>query len=404
MGIMLSAKIILGIVIIWIFLDYLFGKINHVKKSDRKEYQIRNNCDFEIFYHGADLFENLFRDIKNARKHVHVLFYIVKDDGFSKEFFSILKAKAREGVEVRLLVDRVGSYKISKNIVSDLKAANVQIAFSRVPKFPFLLFSTQVRNHRKISVIDGKVGYVGGFNVGNEYIDLDPKLSPWRDYHLKLTGAIVLDLQKTFLEDWQSAAKLKFHDITAYLPDLTENSQGEMAIQAVSSEGAFVEDLFANRIQNAKKSIFIGTPYFIPSKLLFSELMKALKRGIKITILVPHVSDHPLVKEASFRYLRPLIKAGAEVYQFYNGFYHAKVLFFDEEICDIGTANFDQRSLFFNDEINCFIYDKKSIEVIKKVVHKDLTDAKKLTLLDLNQVSLWTKIKEAAARPVSKFL
>ncbi len=149
-----------------------------------------------------------------------------------------------------------------------------------------------------------------------------------------------MDLQKIFLKDWQKAAKLKFNDTAVYLPDLTETSQGEMAIQAVSSEGAFMEDLFANRIQNAKNSIFIGSPYFIPSKLLFSELMKALKRGIKVTILVPHISDHALVKEASYRYLRPLIKAGAEVYQFYNGFYHAKVLFFDEEICDIGTSQF----------------------------------------------------------------
>jgi cardiolipin synthase A/B len=397
--------LVLIILVIWLNFDYQFGRKQHVANSDPHEYPVGKGDFQRIFSHGPELFEDLFQEIKNAKKHVHVLFYIAKDDKISNEFFSILKEKAREGVEVRLMLDRIGSYKVTKQMAHELKAENIKFAFSHVPKLPFLFYSFNVRNHRKITVIDGEIGYIGGFNVGKEYIDLDPKLSPWRDYHLKLRGQVVHDLQREFLIDWAKASETELIEHKAYYPDFAEPKKGhEISIRVVSSEGAFIEGYLSKLIRGAETSIFIGTPYFIPSSLLFSDLLDALKRGVKLTLLVPLTADHILVKEASYRYLRPLLAAGAEVYQFNNGFYHAKVLFFDEGICDIGTTNFDQRSMFFNYEINCLMYDQSSVQRVKTVVEKDLKDSKKLTLAQLNQVSLWTKTKETIAKPIEKFL
>ncbi|WP_147535017.1 phospholipase D-like domain-containing protein [Bacillus marasmi] len=424
---------LLFVLFILLYIDYKFGRKSHLASSERKEYPVRS-CQLYLFNEGPDLFKDMFQEIKNAKNHIHILFYIGRNDAFSKEFYSLLEVKAREGLEVRLLLDWVGSFRLSKQIIAELEAANVHFAFSHVPKFPFLFYKANVRNHRKIAVIDGKLGYLGGFNVGKEYIDKDPKLSPWRDYHMKLSGDIVCDLQTQFLLDWGKATKATVPMLSRYFPQSGQAvmskpafqdvemsklfeapaesmNEPELAdknavtkIQAVASEGAMMEGLFSNRIRAAQESIFIGTPYFIPSKLLLDDLLDAARRGVKITILVPHAADHMLVQEASYRFLRPLLAAGVEVYQFMNGFYHAKALVFDDLICDIGTTNFDQRSLFLNYEINCFITDKPSIAKIKNVIDLDLRDSKQLQLADLTNVSMMTKVKEVIARPLARFM
>lgn len=391
---------LLFILVIWLYLDYTLGRKKHVATSDRKEYPAtRGNVEF--FNKGPDLFKDLFDEIKQAKHHVHVLFYIVRNDKISHEFFSLLTTKAKEGVEVRLLLDWLGSNKVSKQMIAKLKEANVQFSFCHVPKLPYLFYTANVRNHRKITIIDGKIGYLGGFNVGKEYINHDPKLSPWRDYHMKLTGEIVHDLQTQFLQDWQKTRQNEETYSNDYFPAAEE---GQAIIQAITSEGAFMEEIFSKRIREAKKSIFIGTPYFIPSKLLFNDLLAAAKRGVHITILVPCITDHVLVQEASYWYFRRLIKSGVEVRQYLNGFYHAKMLLFDDRICDIGTTNFDQRSLFLNYEINCFISDQSTITKIKEFVNKDLQTSKKLSLADLTHVGLLTKVKETIAKPMARFL
>ncbi|WP_318506749.1 phospholipase D-like domain-containing protein [Bacillus sp. T3] len=452
MYIVLIGFALLFILIILLYIDYILGRKKHVATSTRKEFPLRN-CELRLFIHGTELFEDLFQEIKKATKHIHVLFYIARNDDFSKKFYSLLEQKAREGVEVRLLLDWVGSHKLSKQIIAELEAANVQFAFAHVPKFPYLFYKANVRNHRKITVIDGVTGYLGGFNVGKEYVDQDPKLSPWRDYHMRLRGDIVHDLQTQFIADWQKATKSEikvlsrndyfpyyragrstglvsqmqagmlatefgedfaFNDIETTSESGT-NHQNHMSspekhdrrptkIQAVASEGIHMEDLLSHRIHQAKKSIFIGTPYFIPSKRLLFDLLVAAKRGVHIKILVPQMADHILVQEASYYYFRQLLKAGVEVYQFLNGFYHAKALLFDDEIFDIGTTNFDQRSIFLNYEINCFITDPTSIAEIKSVIDKDLDKSKRLQLADLENVSMMTKVKEWVAKPIARFL
>ena len=380
---------------LWVIIDFMLGRKQHLTKANKNLLPVRES-DLAIFAKGPDLFDDLFSKLKNAKQHIHILFYIVQDDKISQEFLTILKEKAGEGVEVRLLVDWVGSGLKRKSIKS-LKDAGVEFAHANTPRFPFLFYSSQVRNHRKITVIDGQVGYLGGFNIGMEYNDQDPQLSPWRDYHLKVTGEGVGDMQSEFLEDWRAAAKVSLLQDKAYFPPL---KKGPIRQQLVPTEGILLEDLFSKLISQAEQSIFIGTPYFIPSKRVFSLLREAIKRGVSVTILVPYKSDHILVKEASHPYLRTMLKDGAEVYQYLKGFYHSKVFLVDDRICDIGTANFDKRSMYLNYELNCLIYDPAFIRKVKHILTEDLLDSQKISLQDLSRVS----IKETAARTISYFL
>jgi cardiolipin synthase A/B len=388
------------LIIVWFYFDFTLGRKKHRTSFSKRETPILYG-NFDIFPHGKELFADYFHELKMAVSHIHILFYIVRDDEFSQQFFDILKAKAKQGVEVRLLVDRIGSHKMKNPIIKGLRNAGVQFAFSNRIRLPFLFYSSQVRNHRKISIIDGKIGYLGGFNIGKEYIGQDPKLSPWRDYHLKITGESVPYLQREFLIDWNEYATDHVIVNSSYAPELPK---GTVPHQFVPSEAGFLEERYYNLIRNAKKSVIIGTPYFIPSKKLLHELIRAAKRGIKITIVVPFITDHMLVQEASYRYLRKMLVEGAQVFQFKNGFYHAKSIIIDDELCDIGTANFDKRSVFLNKEINCYFYEPAFVNRFMDIIHKDILDSKPLKLDDLNKPNLLRSIKEGIAGAISFFL
>lgn len=386
--------------ILWLIIDFQLGREKHLKIVKKMESPILYGY-FDIFSHGMDLFADYFRELKKAKHHIHILFYIVENDKFSHEFLDILKEKSREGIEIRLLTDRIGSKKITKKTVKTLREAGVEFAFSNRIKLPFLFYSAQVRNHRKISIIDGSVGYLGGFNIGKEYVDLDPKLCPWRDYHLKIKGQSVPFLQRYFLTDWKEYAGI---DLLSHPQYFLESNEGDVQHQLLPAEASLLEDSYMQLIQQAEKSILIGTPYFIPSAKIFTELIRALQRGIRLTIVVPYISDHILVQEASYRYLRILLKEGAQVYQYQNGFYHAKTVIIDEKISDIGTANFDKRSFFLNKEINCYIYSEAFTKRVHEMIKKDIRDSKLLLLEDLNKPNLFRSVKEGMAAVVSYFL
>lgn len=368
-------------------------------------YRNKHDCiresNIKFFTSGKDLFSDLFIDIKKAEKHIHILFYIVKNDEISRYFLKLLIDKATAGIEVRLLLDWFGSRQVPRKLIKELQLAGGQFSFCHVPKAPYFFYSLQVRNHRKITVIDGKIGYLGGYNVGQEYIDGDPRLSPWRDYHLKIAGEGVLDLQTEFLVDWYRATNKRLYHETRYFPTLPKGNQ---KLLLVPSQGVSLEGAYLQLIRQASESIFIGSPYFIPSKQIISELLNVLKNGVTVIILVPFYSDHFLVKEASLPYLRLLIQNGANVYAYLNGFYHAKIILIDQSVCDIGTANFDRRSLFINDELNCYIYDDDFIKEVNSVIEKDLKDAKRLTLDDLYSKNLFQSMKEIGAKAVARFL
>jgi cardiolipin synthase A/B len=391
---------ILFLILLWLTLDYHLGRRKHLKALYHPHAPKRHS-QIEIFTDGELLFKDYFDELKRAKKHIHILFYIARSDSFSQEFFNILIQKAAEGVEVRLMLDWVGSFRVKRKLIQKLKDAGGQFAFSQVPRFPFFFYTSQIRNHRKITVIDGKLGYLGGFNIGKEYVNQDEKFKTWRDYHLKMEGEGVNDLQKELLTNWRKTTKIDLLNDEIYFP---EQQAGPIEHEVIPSEAIMLEKIFLGLITSAKETILIGTPYFIPSPKIFHALLAAMKRGVAIKVLVPRITDHLLVQEASYPYLRRLLKEKAQVFQFLNGFYHAKTLVIDDRVCDIGTANFDKRSFFLNYEINCYMYDKNLIQLAKETIEKDFKDARPLSLADLSQPNLWRSTKEKVASIFSHFL
>ncbi|MFD0050822.1 cardiolipin synthase [Actinomycetes bacterium NPDC127524] len=396
-----KALLLLIGILSWLAADFNLGRKKHAACGKTAEKFPFRHSSISIYTNGPSFFGDFFEDIRQAQKSIHILFYTVKRDAFSMDFLRLLMEKAKAGIEVRLLLDRVGSKEISHHLIRDLRIMGIHVSFAAVPQFPFIFYSSQTRNHRKITIIDGKAGYLGGLNIGKEYMNGNPKLSPWRDYHLKVTGEGVQDLQTQFLKDWEISTKENITKPEVYFPML---AKGECLQQFISTNGAGLEELMLKIFKLAKKHIIIGTPYFIPSKRVLTGLREVLAKGIKITIIVPKNADHLFVKEAAYRYFRVLLKEGANIYQYQRGFYHSKILLADDTICDIGTANFDKRSLFLNQETNCLIYDKTFIAHVQNLLEEDIQHSRPLTEDILANMGIVIKIKERIAALLSPFL
>jgi cardiolipin synthase len=385
---------------LWITIDLSYGRIVHLKRVRSRSFSLRQS-DFRLYTYGNDLYDALFTDIKQAKHHVHVLFFIVKNDDISRTFLKLLIDKAQEGIEVRLLLDRFGSHYLSKEAIYSLQKHGVSFSFCHKVKFPFPFFSANQRNHRKITVIDGKIGYIGGFNIGEEYLGHNQRLGLWRDYHLRLTGEGIQDLQKQFLHDWLDDTDQNLLDSSLYFP---MQQPGTILHRFIPTDGAYLQNTFLHLIESAKKELFIGTPYFIPGKKIMNALLKARKRGVQITILVPQKADHALVREAKFPYCRKLIQAGCNIYAFQQGFFHAKIIIVDDHTCDIGTANFDMRSIYINHEINCLLYDKHFIQEVKSKFEEDLERSSLLSFEDVSPLSIIDRGKEWIGTILAFFL
>ncbi|MEK3888543.1 cardiolipin synthase [Bacillus sp. FSL K6-3431] len=380
--------LLLVCIFLYPYLDFSLGRYIHRKRETRRRYPLRKG-QLQLITNGADLYKNYFDDLRKSTSTIHILFYIVKDDRFSAAFFDVLKEQAQKGVQVRLLLDWFGSRNVPKKWISEARDLGIKIEFCHRPHFPFYFFTLQQRNHRKITIIDGKIGYLGGYNIGKEYIDLDPKLSPWRDYHIRITGESVADIQQEFLIDWKRATHADVNADPISFSDQPENMEHYL----FPSEGIDVEEKLVQLMEKAQKTVIIGTPYFVPPKRLFTAIEAALTRGVSVSVLVPEKSDHPIVKEASFRYLKRVLAGGGTVYQFQHGFFHAKVIVIDGLICDIGTANFDRRSILLNHEINCFIYDRAFIADVEEALAEDIRHSTKLTLEGLKKVRGFARVK-----------
>ncbi|MDG4657657.1 cardiolipin synthase [Ectobacillus antri] len=390
----------LVLVVVWITLDLKLGRRAQVRRAKSRSFPYRYS-DFELYTYGQTLYDQLFLDIRQAQQHIHILFFIVNNDEVSQKFLRILKEKAEEGVEVRLLLDRIGSHHLSKASIQALRASGVHFSFCHNPCFPYLLYSINQRNHRKITIIDGSIGYIGGFNIGEEYLGHDPKLGKWRDYHLRVVGEGVQDLQMQFLHDWRDETREDLTKEDTYFPPL---QKGKTKHRFIPTDGTYLQHTFLELIQEAQHDLYIGTPYFIPGRKLLRELIAAAKRGVRVTILVPERADHPLVKEAKLPYFRELLRAGCVIYEFTDGFFHAKIVTVDGRICDIGTANFDLRSLYINHEINCIMYDSPFLETVKKEVDQDLENSRLLSLTDISNPTFWQRCKEWFASIIAFFL
>lgn len=339
-----------------------------VRNSDRPRRALSRGMNrLRYFTEGRELFKDMKKAIEGAKDHIHLSFFIFEADETGSEWLELLKKKAREGIEVRLLVDMLGGLSLYKK-KSELLKAGVQLNFSGKIKFPFTFYYLNRRNHRKIAVIDGRIGYFGGFNVSRDYIGNKVEKGAWHDNHLKVEGESVRELQHLFLDDWREAAG-PCPDRPAFYPS---TDQGPSQLALIGTDGQQIEELFAKTLAAARDSIIIGSPYFIPSRKLMNVLMDRLKNGVTLTILLPMKKDHALVKPASFLYLQPLVENGARLLHFYQGFYHSKVFVVDRRLAYVGTTNFDQRSFFWNDELSGFVTDPELVETILLQLEKEI--------------------------------
>ncbi|MFX3623528.1 MAG: cardiolipin synthase [Ectobacillus sp.] len=387
----LTAMLLIVGFMIW---DMEAGRKNIKKQED----SLMRYGNFQLLTSGHQFYTSLFSDILNAKSYVHLHFFIIRNDKASKEFLSILKEKAKSGVEVKLSVDRIGSYKLKTRVISDLRASGVEFTFSRNPQLKHLFYTLQNRNHRRIAVIDGKIAYTGGFNIGKEYLGENKKFGYWRDYQVRVSGDGVQDMERQFLQDWERDTG---EGITPH-PIVTE--KGDTKYEYVFTDGIGLASRYKDLFQQAEKSIIIATPYFVPGKEMMNELLAVRKRGVALTILVPIESDVLFARQAAYPYLRKLMKAGAAIYQYRNGFFHGKVTMVDGKFADIGTANFDNRSFYINDESNCFIYGGPVISDIQKALEQDFRNSKRLTDSYFQNLGLWERFMEKGALIISYYL
>lgn len=360
----------------------------------------------KIFTDGKEKFHDLLQEIKNAEKFIHIGYYIIQNDELGQSILNALVEKAKQGVEVRLLYDQLGSRSLRKRHLRPLVNAGGKYAIF----FPSLLYiinyRINYRNHRKIVVIDNKVGYVGGFNVGDEYLGKDKRFGYWRDTHLKLSGESVVNLQLRFLLDWRYSSGEKEIFISKYLS--YNHCNGNVGMQIVSSgpdsQWEQIKYGYIKMVQDAKESILIQTPYLVLDDSIKESLKIAALSGVDVRIMLPNKPDHPFVYWASYYNAGELIECGAKVYTYENGFLHAKTIVVDSKVASVGTANMDIRSFKLNFEVNAFIYDRNVSTELKDVFMNDLNHCNELTKDLYHSRGLVIKIKESFSRLMSPIL
>lgn len=364
------------------------------------------NNDVEIFIDGNDKFNALLEDIKNAKHHIHMVYYIIRDDELGNRVINALTEKAREGVEVRFLYDEIGCRTLKKKFFKELKAAGGKVA----PFFPsfFRLINLKInyRNHRKIAVIDGKVGYVGGFNIGDEYLGKDKKFGYWRDTHLKIQGDAINLLQVRFVLDWRYATNEDIQLSNKYF--FRNDTSGDVGIQIVSSgpdsDWQQIKYGYVKMISSAKESIYIQTPYLILDESISEALKIAALSGVDVRVMVPNKPDHPFIYWATLSNIGELLKFNVKTYEYTKGFLHSKTVIVDEKISSVGTANLDIRSFKLNFEVNSFIYDSKISKQLSEVFFNDINDCKEITLEKYNNRSIIVRFRESISRLLSPIL
>ena len=366
------------------------------------------NNNIEIYVDGNEKFYNLIKDIRNAKDHIHLEYFIIKDSEIGCKIKKELIKKAREGVKIRIIYDDVGCWRFwfHRKFFKEMKEAKIEIV-------PYLKGKIAIpvggqinyRNHRKIVVIDGKIGYTGGINMGDEYIGKNKKFGYWRDTHIRIEGTSVYMLQMIFLTDWYYNTKEVLLKEKLF-PKL--NSKGICMMQIVASgpdsDWESMHYAYFYAICQAKKSIYIETPYFIPDESLLKALKCAALSGVELIILFPKIADHKIVNTASYSYFQEILEAGGNVYLYNKGFLHSKVIIIDDFMASTGSANMDLRSFKLNFEVNAFIYDKGVIKEIKEDFMNDLKFSEELEINKFNNRKLRIKIKESLSRLFSPIL
>ena len=361
--------------------------------------------DIKIYNSGKETFDAIFKALHDARHHIHLEYYILANDKIGNKNKNILIEKRKEGIEVRVIVDDVGSWSISKKFISELRSAGVLIFSFMEVRFPRLTSRANYRNHRKILVIDGKIGFTGGVNIADRYIEGAKGIGPWRDAHLKIVGDAVACMQVIFAGDWYFVSR---RNLTGkkYFPPLTESNGIPVQISASGpdSDWESIGQAFFLAIASAKEKVYITTPYLMPPIQFISALKTIALSDVDVRIVIPGKSDTIMPKWSSLSYIEELLEAGVKIYFYKAGFIHSKSIIVDDNFSSVGSTNLDFRSIETNFEINTFIYDKSFTNRLEKIFFDDLANSELILLNEWRKRPWHHKLRESLAHIISPML
>lgn len=354
----------------------------------------------EVLNNGEETFPAIFEALQNAKRFIHLEYYIIEMGRLTSRLKELLIEKAKAGVEVRVIYDDVGSWGLTRDFLRELRNAGIQIYPFLPVRFHQFANKANYRNHRKIAVIDGEVGFVGGLNFADRYVDGVPEIGVWRDTHLKVQGEAVTSLQVIFLIDWYFVRQELLLDKNEYLPYI--QADGDMLVQAVTSgpdsDWASIQQAYFTLINMAKRYVFISTPYFMPGETTLNSLKTAAMSGVDVRIMLPHKSDSLLTYWCSRSFVEELLEAGVKVYWYQKGINHSKVIIVDGIVSSVGTANMDIRSFEQNFEVSLILYDRETTKKLAGDFLKDLQSSSEVVIQRWKFRSKREKAYESVAR------
>jgi len=353
----------------------------------------------KLFSSGREAFDIIIKDIDAAKDHIHMMYYIIEDDKLGNHVKDVLIKKAKEGVEVRVIYDDMGSWGLPSKYTRELEDAGAEVHAFLPVRFPLFTNKINFRNHRKIVIIDGQIGHVGGMNIADRYVEGGAELGMWKDMQLRIEGEAVHSLQVIFLTDWYFVSDKVIND-DKYFPEhfITENRLVQITASGPDSDWASIMQAYFAAITTAEDYIYIASPYFIPNESILTALKTAALSGVDVRLMLPHKSDSHVVFRSTLSFVGELMEAGVSIYFYNNGFNHAKLMMVDGIFASVGTANMYIRSFDQNFEVNALIYDEETTKILEKYFLDDLQYCKHFTLEEWENRHWLNNTKEALAR------
>ena len=351
----------------------------------------------QLLIDGEETFTSIFDGIDKAEKYLLVQYYIVRDDGVGRELKRRLEERAKAGVQVYFLYDEIGSYRLPKRYVEEMRRAGIDVRRFHSTRGSGNRFQLNFRNHRKIVVADGAVGWLGGLNVGDEYLGLNQRIGAWRDTHLKIEGPAVFKLQLSFLEDWHWATG-QILDFDWQTPVATRNGLPVLVLPSGPADRLETASLMVQHaLASAQQRVWIASPYFVPDESVLNALKLAVLRDVDVRVLIPSRPDNMLTHLAAYAFIGPLLDVGVRIYRYEAGFLHGKTMLIDDIASAVGTVNLDNRSFRLNFEITAWIFDEDFGRQMQAMFEEDFSRSRQMTFAEVVDRPWWLRLSSRAA-------
>ena len=371
------------------------------------------NNQVKLLKSGEEKFIDLFDNIEQAKHHVHLEYFNFRNDSIANALFELLAKKAKEGVEIRAIFDAFGNFSnnqpLKKKHIKEIRENGIEIVKFDPIRFPWINHVFH-RDHRKIVVIDGKIGYTGGMNIADYYIEGLPEIGDWRDMHIRIEGAAVNYLQDIFLDMWNKCSQQEIGG-NIYYPlrnDLASTCQSGKSVAIIDryprKDPKTMREVYANAIENAENKVQIINPYFTPVKRIKKAIKRAVNKGVKVEVMIPGKSDIGFTPDAALYIANQLRKKGVDIYVYNGGFHHSKIMMVDSLYCTVGSTNLNSRSLCYDYEVNAFIFDEETTHELIEMFEKDQQNSTLLTREVYKQRSAWKRFVGWFAHLLTPFL